>query len=84
LNANNGFDWQFVNYYFHYFLGENPFGYSSMNLGSFYKGITQDTFVNFKHLRDTKHTHNALDDAIGNAEAMLKIKELYPQLKIKF
>ncbi len=55
-----------------------------MNLGSFYKGITQDTFVNFKHLRDTKHTHNALDDAIGNAEAMLKIKELYPQLKIKF
>jgi len=31
---NNGFDWQFVNWYFHHFLGRNPFGFSSMNLGS--------------------------------------------------
>jgi hypothetical protein len=32
-------------------------------------------FVNFKHLRKTAHTHNALDDARGNAEALLQIKE---------
>ena len=36
---NNGFDWQFINWYFHHFLGQNPFGFSSMNLGSFYKGL---------------------------------------------
>ena len=44
-----------------------------MNLGSFYKGLKKDLRANFKHLRKTKHTHNALDDSIGNAEAMLEI-----------
>ncbi|MEA2028142.1 MAG: hypothetical protein U9N49_04135 [Campylobacterota bacterium] len=33
--------------------------------------------VHFKHLRKTAHTHNALDDAIGNAEALLKIVKKY-------
>src|SRR5688572_14431054 len=34
ISDNNGFDWQFINWYFHHFLGANPFGYSSTNLGS--------------------------------------------------
>jgi 3' exoribonuclease, RNase T-like len=75
ISDNNGFDWQFVNWYFHHFCGHNPFGYSSLHLGSLYKGLTKDMFVNFKHLRKTAHTHNALDDARGNAEALLQIKE---------
>lgn len=75
ISDNNGFDWQFVNWYFHHFHGKNPFGYSSLHLGSLYKGLTKDTFVNFKHLRKTQHTHNALDDAKGNAEALLQIKQ---------
>jgi len=70
---NNGFDWQFVNYYFHRFLGANPFGHSSMNLGSFYQGVVRDTSQSFKHLRRTRHTHHPVDDARGNAEAMLAI-----------
>ena len=73
ISDNNGFDWQFINYYFHYFLGENPFGYNSTNLRSLYQGLNNNMKVNFKHLRKTKHTHNALDDAIGNAEALLEI-----------
>jgi hypothetical protein len=80
---NNGFDWQFVNWYFHHFCGHNPFGYSSLHLGSLYKGLTRDMFVNFKHLRKTKHTHNALDDARGNAEALLQLKEDF-DLKISW
>ncbi|MCA9039523.1 MAG: 3'-5' exoribonuclease [Planctomycetaceae bacterium] len=79
---NNGFDWQFINWYFHHFLGENPFGFSSMNLGTLYKGVIRDMFHNFKHLRETKHTHHPVDDAIGNAEALLKIIERY-ELKIR-
>lgn len=71
---NNGFDWQFINWYFHHFCGKNPFGHTSSNLGSLYKGLVKDTFVNFKHLRKTAHTHNALDDARGNAEALLQMK----------
>ncbi len=77
VSDNNGFDWQFINYYFHHFLGENPFGHSSTNLGSLYKGLVKDTFKNFKHLRKTIHTHNPVDDVIGNAEALLyMVKEM--------
>ena len=74
ISDNNGFDWMFVCWYFHHFLGENPFGFSSQNLGSLYKGLVNDTFKSFKHLRKTKHTHNPVDDAIGNAEALIAMK----------
>jgi len=74
ISDNNGFDWQFINWYFWHFLGENPFGHSSANLGSLYKGIMKDTFKSFKHLRKTPHTHHPVDDAKGNAEALLGMK----------
>ena len=73
VSDNNGFDWQFVNYYFHRFIGTNPFGHSSQNLGSLYKGMQKNCFESFKHLRDTPHTHHPVDDARGNAEALLKM-----------
>jgi hypothetical protein len=82
VSDNNGFDWQFVNWYLHHFVGRNPFGHSSMNLGSLYKGMVRDVWQSFKHLRRTEHTHNPLDDARGNAEALLAMKEL--GLKIKW
>jgi hypothetical protein len=71
VSDNNGFDAMFVAWYFHHFLGRNPFGHSSMNLGSLYKGLVRTTRENFKHLRVTRHTHNPVDDARGNAEALL-------------
>ncbi len=83
ISDNNGFDWQFINWYFHHFLGSNPFGFSSTNLGSLYKGMEKDMFVNFKHLRRTKHTHHPVDDARGNAEALLAMKDQMG-LKINF
>jgi hypothetical protein len=75
ISDNNGFDWQFVNWYFHHFTGKNPFGFSSTNLGSLYKGMMKDTFQTFKHLRQTRHTHHPVDDAKGNAEALLTMKQ---------
>ena len=77
ISDNNGFDWMFICWYFHHFIGKNPFGYSSQNLGSLYKGIVKDTTQNFKHLRKTKHTHHPVDDAKGNAEALLRLKSEY-------
>lgn len=74
ISDNNGFDWMFICWYFHHFIHENPFGHSSQNLGSLYKGLVNDTFKNFKHLRKTKHTHHPVDDAKGNAEALLAMK----------
>ncbi len=82
ISDNNGFDWMFICWYFHHFMGRNPFGYSSQNLGSLYKGIVKDMSQNFKHLRKTKHTHHPVDDAKGNAEAVLALKSEYG-LKIR-
>jgi hypothetical protein len=74
VSDNNGFDWQFINWYFWHFTGENPFGHSSTNLGSLYKGMVKDMSQDFKHLRRTRHTHDPVDDARGNAEALLAMK----------
>ena len=83
VSDNNGFDWQFINWYFHHFIGENPFGFSSINLGSLYKGMVKDMFKSFKHLRKTKHTHHPVDDAMGNAEALLQMKDMGLNISLK-
>jgi hypothetical protein len=64
----------FVCWYLWHFLGKNPFGHSSTNLGSLYKGLVKDRRKNFKHLCKTKHTHHPVDDAKGNAEALLAMQ----------
>ena len=76
ISDNNGFDWMFVCWYMWHFLGRNPFGHSSTNLGSLYKGLVKDRRQNFKHLRKTKHTHDPVDDAKGNAEAYLHMQRV--------
>jgi len=73
ISDNNSFDFGWVNWYFHNFIGENPFGWSSRRIGDFYAGLTNDWYAKWKHLRKTAHTHNALDDAIANATAFLEI-----------
>ncbi len=70
---NNGFDFAFFNWYALTYLDENPFGHTSLNINSLYKGLTKNMRKNIRHLKETEHTHNALDDAKGNAEALLKI-----------
>lgn len=75
ISDNNGFDWSFINWYFHHFIGRNPFGFSSQNLNSLYKGLRRDYYASFKHLRKTRHTHHPVDDAMGNAEALLAMLE---------
>lgn len=82
ISDNNGFDWQFINYYFHRYCKENPFGFSSQNQGSLYKGMEKSMFKSFKHLRKTKHTHHPVDDAKGNAEALLTMKKMGLQINL--
>jgi hypothetical protein len=38
VSDNLTFDWQFINYYFHHFLGRNPFGFSGRRIGDLYAG----------------------------------------------
>lgn len=74
ISDNNGFDWMFICWYFHHFIQENPFGFSSRRLSDLYCGLVKDTFARWKHLRKTEHTHNPVDDARGNAEVLLLMK----------
>lgn len=73
---NPAFDWQWVNYYFHKYVGSNPFGFSARRIGDIYAGMQRNLFVKWKHLRVTKHTHNPVDDAKGNAEALLAMHKM--------
>lgn len=38
--------------------------------------MQKDMRVNFKRLRKTRHSHHPVDDARGNAEALLQMKEM--------
>lgn len=77
VSDNPGFDFGFVNYYFHAFdQAGNPFGFSSRRIGDLWAGMTgsASTSSDWKSFVVTEHTHNALDDAVGNAEALLEIQ----------
>ncbi len=73
VSDNPAFDWQFINYYFHAFGQGNPFGFSARRIGDIYSGLVKDMFASseWKKLRKTTHTHRPVDDAKGNAEALL-------------
>lgn len=75
LSDNPAFDWQFINYYFHRYVGDNPFGFSARRIGDLYCGIKRDSFARWKHLRVTNHDHNPVNDAKGNAEALLYMRD---------
>lgn len=83
VSDNNGFDWMFICWYFHHFTGKNPFGFSSRRIGDIYCGLTGDMHSQWKHLRKTSHTHHPVDDAKGNAEALLHMKQAVG-LKLRF
>jgi hypothetical protein len=78
VSDNRAFDRQFINYYFHRFLGHNPFGFSARRIGDLHAGLVRDASKasDWKKFRVTPHTHNPVDDAKGNAEALKKFKEL--------
>ena len=67
---NIAFDWQFVNYYCHYYLKSNPFGFSGRRIGDYYCGTKKNVGARWKYLRKTVHDHDPVNDAKGNAEAL--------------
>lgn len=79
ISDNPAFDWQFINYYFHKFYGSNPFGFSARRIGDLYCGLVRHLGKNGewkKKFRKTTHTHNPVDDAMGNAEALLAMQDM--------
>jgi len=82
ISDNNGYDASWINYYFQRFVGKNPFGWSSRRIGDMYSGFMNDPYYKWKKHRKTTHTHNPVDDAKGNAEALLYLVSQGFKLKI--
>lgn len=82
VGFNASFDWAFVNWYFHVFLGDNPFGIGALDIKSYYMGLsgcrwkeTTSSQLPVRFQPSHQQTHNALDDAIAQAEIFIKLLE---------
>jgi hypothetical protein len=75
ITDNPAFDFAFINYYFVATGLPNPFGFSARRIGDLFCGVKNDYFYQWKRHRKTKHTHNPVDDAKGNAEALLYLRD---------
>jgi DNA polymerase III epsilon subunit-like protein len=73
------FDWMFVAYYFHRFLGRNPFGYAGLDVKSFYLGLTLGHIdAGGAELEPPLAgalalTHNALEDAVAQSRLFAQL-----------
>lgn len=84
ISDNIAYDWQWINYYFWKYFGDNPFGHSGRRISDFYAGLCNNFYKTqeWKKYRVTKHDHNPVHDAMGNVEAFEKIVKIY-KLNIK-
>ena len=80
VGFNAGFDWSFVNWYFHTYVGENPFGFAPLDIKAYYMGYlgcswaqTTSSQLRQEFRSDTPHTHNALLDAKAQASIFAKL-----------
>jgi hypothetical protein len=83
ISDNNGYDASWINWYFLTYCGKNPFGWSSRRIGDIYCGMQEDMWASWKKFRTTKHTHHPVDVAMGNAEALLRFKEMGLKIETK-
>lgn len=74
VGFNSSFDWAFVNWYFHRFVGENPFGIGGVDIKAYYMGFAGCPWADTSSSRlpapfqfDQPLTHNALEDARAQA-----------------
>ncbi len=77
---NATFDWSFTHWYFIKFLGRDPFGISGLDIKAYFMGKHHTSWgetikknIRSKYPPLTAHTHNALDDAIEQAEIFSKM-----------
>lgn len=75
VGFNAAFDWAFVNWYFHTYLGKNPLGVSPLDIKAYFMGLKGTSWEDTRSSRipDTfkgsaVQTHNALDDAQAQAQ----------------
>lgn len=81
VGFNAPFDWSFVNHYFHLFIGENPFGFSALDIKAYYMGATACQWADTRSSRIAvalqprrQPNHTALRDAEYQAELFRLIR----------
>ena len=77
---NATFDWMFTHWYFMKFLGRDPFGISGLDIKAYFMGKHHSLWgetikkkIRSVYPADTPHTHNALEDAIEQAEILRRM-----------
>lgn len=75
ITDNPGFDMAYINFYSHKYLNYAPLGHSARRINDYWAGLQKNLWDTrgWKKKRTTRHTHNALDDAMGLAEAALAL-----------
>jgi ribonuclease T len=79
VGLNAPFDWSFVNYYFHRFLGKNPFGFTALDIKALYMGITGCRWQDARSsqmVRDLQPKRRADHDALNDARAQAELFDL--------
>lgn len=81
VGFNAPFDWSFINYYFHKYTGENPFGFTALDVKAYYMGSTGCSWSDTRSscisddLKPTRHgDHTPLIDAQYQAELFRRIR----------
>jgi hypothetical protein len=85
VGFNAPFDWSFITWYFHTYLGDNPFGFAGLDIKSYYMGMTRCAWADTRSSRiptqfkgTSLHTHHALNDAIEQAEMFERMRRFSP------
>lgn len=82
VGFNAPFDWSFVNYYFHRFAGNNPFGFTALDIKALWMGVTGGSWADTRSSRIAEALkprlhgdHDALHDALYQAELFRLVLE---------
>jgi hypothetical protein len=72
VSDNPAYDFQWISAMFDIAELPNPFGYSGRRISDFWAGLhgNWSETQGWKRLRRTRHDHNPVNDAMGNAEAL--------------
>lgn len=83
VGLNAPFDWAFINYYFHVYLGDNPFGFTALDIKALYMGVYNTSWSETRSSKmvealsmPSDDGHNALKDAIFQANLFNAIRTL--------
>ncbi|WJN58893.1 3'-5' exonuclease [Pseudomonas sp. SO81] len=87
VGLNAPFDWSFINYYFHCYLGSNPFGFTALDIKALYMGATGSSWGDTRSSQmaarlnsKLEGDHQALHDAQFQAELFRLIRAIKPEI----